>query len=647
MSTNEIANETSTASCVMLGTAGHIDHGKSTLIRALTGTDPDRLAEEKERGITIQLGFARLDLPDGRRMGVVDVPGHERFVRQMIAGATGIDLALLCIAADDGIMPQTVEHLAVLQLLGVPSCVVALTKTDLVDDEWIALVADEVREALRDTPYAGADIVPVSSKTGSGLDELKAALARNAARCTRARGSAARMPVDRAFSIKGAGTVVTGTLWDGSVRVDDELELLPRGIRCRVRSIQMHGADAACAQAGNRVALNLGGLKTSDVRAGDFLAAPGAAHASDRFDAQITYLGLGRGADKPLETGTRVHVAHGTREVTGRVLFMNGRQALGVKESALAQIRLDAPLPVSHGARFVIRSYSPVAVIAGGSVIADSPRRRTTLAPVEQDLLEALRDEDIPRACKAALALQHHAATPRRIASDAGIATPLLDEGLRALAARSDTATLADGAALAAKSTLARDLSALENALLRFHAEHPLQTGISKAALHAQSFARMEDVCFDALVAEAERTRRAVHTGGLISHPQAAGGARAAEEQARADLLQAFAREGAAPAAADDVVARSGVDAALGKKALHALEKEGSIVRVDKTLCFAKSAYDAFERSVRALLERTGSATASELKDAMGTSRKYAMPLLEFMDERGVTVRDGDTRRLR
>ena len=349
------------APSLILGTAGHIDHGKSTLIRALTGTDPDRLAEEKRRGITIELGFAQLALPDGRTMGVVDVPGHERFVRQMIAGATGIDVALLCIAADDGVMPQTVEHLHVLELLGVRTMVVALTKSDLVDAEWAEFMRDEIRARLAETPYASAPIIPVSANDGTGLDELKQAISDacgNTASVHDADGASARLPIDRAFTIKGSGTVVTGTLWSGTVSVDDELELLPVGRRVRVRSVQEHGASVQTAAAGSRTALNLAGVGTDEVRPGMFLATPGAIEPTDRFDAWFTYLGSARN-DNPFASGTSVRVAHGTSEVPGRVLLMDGASKLEPGAAALVQVRLEEPLPLARGDRFVARTFSP------------------------------------------------------------------------------------------------------------------------------------------------------------------------------------------------------------------------------------------------------------------------------------------------
>lgn len=635
---------------LVLGTAGHIDHGKSSLIQALTGTDPDRLAEEKQRGITIQLGFAQLELPDGRTMGVVDVPGHERFVRQMIAGATGIDLALLCIAADDGIMPQTTEHLAVLELLGVPDCIVALTKIDLVDDDWVAFMHDEIAQALEETPYAGAPIVPVSSRDGRGLDELRAVIAQRAGQTARNRDDdTARMPIDRVFTIKGTGTVVTGTLWNGTVHVDDELEVLPSGARSRVRSIQMHGADVAQAASGNRVALNLSAFKTSDLHAGDFLATPGSVTPTDRFDAWLTYLGTGDASDKPLKTGARVHVAHGTKEVTGRVLFMNGRTELDVRQKAFAQIRLDEPLPASTGDRFVVRSYSPVHVIGGGQVLANHPRRRTTLDAAGETLLAALRDGDAALVCETALGAQAHVNSVEGIAADAGVDARLVRDGLMALVDAKKALALGDvqNACLATRTVLARDLSAVENALLGFHARNPLQIGIPKAALHAQSFARMDDACFDALLAEAARTGRIVFAEGLVSHPSAAGGAKAAEDQAGKEILAALVAAGRTPKPIDDVLADCKADAQLCKRALGVLERAGQVVAADKTLYFAREVYDALEADVRAYLEAHGAAAATDLKDAMGVSRKFAMPLLELMDARGVTVRDGDARRLR
>ncbi len=360
---------------LIIGTAGHIDHGKSTLIKALTGTDPDRLAEEKKRGITIELGFAQLLLPDGTIAGIVDVPGHEKFIRQMIAGATGIDIALVCVAADDGIMPQTREHLAVLELLGVTTCVVALTKCDLVDSEWLELVKEEITAELASSSFNEAPIVAVSAREGWGLDELKEVLSKSVATSpTPNLTGPVRMPVDRVFTIKGAGTVVTGTLWQGTVRPDDELELLPKGISARIRSIQVHDKEVEHSSAGTRTALNLANLSTKEIRPGDFLITPQTLNSSDRFDARFTYLPL-LSAQKPLISGTSVRIAHGTRETMGRILLMDNQTSLEPRQTAFAQIRLNEPLPLSHGDHFIVRLLSPARVIGGGVVLNGAPQK--------------------------------------------------------------------------------------------------------------------------------------------------------------------------------------------------------------------------------------------------------------------------------
>ncbi len=634
---------------LVLGTAGHIDHGKSSLVMALTGTDPDRLAEEKQRGITIELGFARLPLPDGTTLGVVDVPGHERFVRQMIAGSTGIDMALLCIAADDGIMPQTTEHLAVLELLHIPTLVVALTKTDLVDDEWVDFMADEVRARLASGPYRDADIVPVSSRTGEGLDELKDALSRAARTTKRANASTtARLPIDRVFTIKGAGTVVTGTLWSGVVSVGDELEVLPEGTLTRVRSIQIHGESVEEAHEGHRVALNLNGLSTDDVRPGDFLATPHTVEATDRFDADLTYLGA-PDSEKPLESGTRVHVSHGTREVTGRVLFMGETNSLSKGQRSYVQVRLDEPLPVSWKDRFIIRSYSPVHVIGGGVVLRAHPKRSTSLDAAKEALLDALRENDAVGAAAAAFGLEKAPVTARELASFAGCTEKEAIAALDGLSKQRkatplDSGTTGSNPYYTTARYLQKIRSSIENSLLAFHNENPDSTGISKEALRKIVAPRVDAACFDSLLNDAASHGKAVVSGGEVSHPQAGAGAQAREKEAANALLSALNDAGANPPALADLFASCSIDPALGRKAIGSLEKAGSAQRVTKELCFARAALDRFESAVCAYLEEHGEASAAELKDAMQTSRKYAIPLLEYFDDKGVTRRSGDVR---
>ena len=668
---------------LVLGTAGHIDHGKSALVEALTGVNPDRLEEERRRGITIELGFARLDLPDGSYLGVVDVPGHERFVRQMIAGASGIDLALLCIAADDGIMPQTREHLAVLQLLGIRDCVVALTKCDLVDEEWAQMVAEEIREGLAATPYAQADIVPVSARTGQGLDELRAVLARHA-RALRAESKEGpvRLPIDRVFTIRGAGTVVTGTLWQGEVRPEDELEVLPSHLLARVRSVQVHDQEVACSAAGNRTALNLANLKTEEVRPGDFLCTPGTLDVSDRFDANFSYLPT-VSSRKPFESGARVHVAHGTREVTGRVLLMDGRETLEPQETEYAQIRLDEPLPISRGDHFVVRSYSPVHVIGGGVVLNSHPRRRTNLKPADQALLDALAKEDELAMCQAAVDSFDVPASVQDVARITGLSPARIDEllapGEGAAAASGEAGDAAGGAAggetggaaggvakgkakqkpkgpqylrleegdqvfYAKPSVVQKHLMTIENLLLDFHAKNPTATGISEGALRQMYPHRMDEACFDALLDRAAEQGKVVLDKGQVSHPQAGAGARKLEEQTAQTLLSILQSHGTTPPELPELFREAGTDERRGSKALLALEEKGLVERVGKTWCFTREALDELWSAAKSCLEERGQASAAELKEAMGTSRKYAIPLLEHFDDEGKTLRQGDVR---
>lgn len=634
---------------LVLGTAGHIDHGKSALVLALTGTDPDRLAEEKRRGITIKLGFAQLELPNGRTMGVVDVPGHERFVRQMIAGATGIDVALLVIAADDGVMPQTVEHLAVLQTLGVRSLVVALTKADLVDDDWIEFVAEEVAGFLADSPYEGAPIVAVSSKTGRGLDELKAAIQQASEHATRlSRGTAARLPVDRVFTIKGSGTVVTGTLWGGTVAPGDTLLALPEGSSYRVRNVQIHGEPAERAQAGNRVAINLADASTDDVKAGDFLCTPGSVHLTDRFDCTFTYLDTAK-RNKPLETGVRLHVAHGTREVLGRILFCDGLKQISPGETTYAQVRLEDELPVCAGDHFVVRTYSPVQVAGGGKVLLAHPRRRTNLDPAMRALLEAADAGDLGHAAAVAASVQPMPTTAQQIARLVGMEMPLAAQSLEQAVQSSDLVALGDkgdGRYYATQPVLRKLAGAVDRALIGFHSDNPTEAGMSKDSLRRACFPNMDGPCFDALIARLASSGAVAAHGGLVGHPSAQGSAQQALDNATDALAALLAKQGMTPEALPNLAEKAGLTKQMASKAMGALVDAGRAYRASSELFFDAPAIAGAKDAIAAHLRAGGPGTASALKEVMGTSRKFAMPLLERFDAEGFTRRSGDERSL-
>lgn len=631
---------------LVLGTAGHIDHGKSSLIKALTGTDPDRLKEEKDRGITIELGFARLELPSGRSMGVVDVPGHEKFVRQMVAGATGVDVVLLVVAADDGVMPQTREHLAIIDLLGVERGVVALTKADLVDEDWVELVRADVEQLLEGTGIAGSPIVAVSSRSGQGLDELRSVLDQIGELAPSKHADLPmRLPVDRVFTISGAGTVVTGTMWSGSAAKDDPVELYPSGLEGRVRGVQVHGESVEKASAGQRVAMNIAGVERDQVSRGDIIAAPGTLTTTDRFDCRFTYLGL-PGSDRPFESGTRVHVHHGTREVLGRVLFMDGVEALAPGGSVLAQVRLEEQLAPRYDDRFVVRSYSPVYTIGGGIVLDTLPPRRTTLKPHERELLEALLAHDLSSASVGLLASRALPMTSAQVAAALGVPRPrVADELNKAGLARVKVGT---ETAFITPEALDGLVAHIESELLSFHDADPKATGIASAALRDRVERRLDARAFDAVVAIAVERGGAIAEKGQVRHPKAAVSALAAEAEASAKLKAMLVAQGLSPQLVSELAASSGIEVPLVRKALAVLVSDGEAVRATSELHFSAGAITQARSSLEAALRKAPDGmTTADLKEALGVSRKFAVPLLEYFDNAGVTKRNGDLRVLR
>ncbi len=634
------------APSLVLGTAGHIDHGKSTLVKALTGTDPDRLKEEKDRGITIELGFARLELPSGRFMGVVDVPGHEKFVRQMVAGATGIDVVLFVIAADDGVMPQTREHLAILDLLGVENGVVALTKADLVDSDWIELVSADIRELLVGTGLEGAPIVPVSSRTRQGIDELLGVLDEVATDApSRHANLPMRLPVDRVFTIAGAGTVVTGTMWSGSAAKDDPVEIYPERIEGRVRGVQVHSASVERAHAGQRVAMNVAGIERDQISRGDIIAAPGTLTVTDRFDARFTYLGL-PGDERPFETGSRVHVNHGTREVLARVLLMDGVSSLAVGQSALAQVRLEEPIAPRYDDRFIVRSYSPVFTIGGGVVLDALPPRRTNLKEHERELLDALLAHDLSSASVGLLAARALPMSSAEVAAALGVARPQVADELNK--AKLERLKVGTDTAFITSEALEGLVAGIERELLAFHAADPSATGIATSALRDRIDRRLAPKAFDAVLTVAVERRVAFTEKGQVRHPKAGVSALAAEADAQAKLLPLLRKQGLSPDNVAELASKVGIDPGLARKVLGRLATNGDIVRVSSELHFSAQAMaEAKARLVTYLEAHPEGAPASELRAVLDVSRKYALPVLEYFDAHGVTKREENLRTLR
>jgi selenocysteine-specific elongation factor len=628
-----------------MGTAGHIDHGKTQLIRALTGIDTDRLKEEKERGITIDLGFAHLTCADGTEVGVIDVPGHERFVRNMLAGVGGIDLVMLVIAADEGVMPQTREHLAICQLLRIKEGLVALTKADLVDEDWLELVSEDTREFLRGTFLEGKPIVPVSAKTGAGVDALKDALQTLVARVPpkHAEGKF-RLPVDRVFTIRGFGTVVTGTLFSGTIRIEERIEIYPRGIAARVRGLQVHNASVAEAVAGQRTALNLQGIDKVELERGDVLGRPGEYAPTFMLDAELQHLS---DAPRPLRHRARVRLHLGTSEIMGRVILLD-RDELAPGEKAYVQFRLEAPAIALPRDRFVIRSYSPVRTIGGGMLLdAQASKHRrgdAALAPHFRLLAEGSPEEVVAHHLRQAAHQGLHLAEflPR---------TELSASQLREVATtlhRSGTGRAVHGDVgwylhTEALGTLTKEL---QRHLEAFHRQNPLRPNLAVEELRAKVRGLSERVCLLALeelrqhgavAVERDRVRLATHQVAL--------------DDARERLLNALEAEfmaaGYQPPRVEEVFAKLSVGHGQDKALLQVLLDQGRAVRLKDNVVFHRANLAKAQSALVQYLHDHHDITPIEFKDLLGVSRKYAIPLLEYFDSQKVTIRVGDKRVLR
>ncbi len=618
------------AGFAVIGTAGHVDHGKTTLVRALTGVDTDRLPEEKRRGISIDLGFASLALPSGRRAAIVDVPGHERFVKNMVAGATGIDCCLLVVAADEGVMPQTREHLDIVGLLGVTHGAVALTKADRVEPDWLDLIRSDLADALAGTFLAEAPVVVSDAVTGRGLAEVAAVLDQVLeAVPTRSAAGAMRMAVDRVFSVAGFGTVVTGTLAAGSVAIDDRLELMPAGRAVRVRGLQVHGAAVERAHAGQRTAINLAGVDRGEVRRGDVVATPGGVAAARVLAVSLALLGR---AEKALPTGARVHLHVGTAESVSRVVLLEGEE-LAPGQQGYALLYPVAPLAVAAGDRFVIRRISPVTTIGGGTVLDVGRRYRRHEAKGLAAL--AVRERGDPRELvRAALAGELPA-----------VAAPDAVAHVRALVAAGEVVPIGDGL-WQEKAAFERLAARVARALAAYHARFPLRLGMPKEELRRSLWPALDPRASNdltealrgvgVLAVEGERVAAA---GWRVSPPPALAGA---ADRLVADLEGA----GLAPPQLGTALQAAGVPAADADELLRWLVDSGRIVRVADDLIFARAPLDAAVDRVRARLAGGATITMAELRDLLGITRKHSVPLGEWMDRVHITRRQGDVRRL-
>lgn len=641
---------------VVVGTAGHVDHGKSALIEALTGKNPDRLEVERRRGMTTELGFGELELPSGKLVGLVDVPGHAHYLRAMVQGATGVGVALLVVSAVEGVMPQTREHVRVLELLGVTRMVVALTMRDLADHEIAALAELDVEAFLDGTVFAGASIVPVSSKTGEGLDELLTTLDNTVCSCwsehleaTAGSGAAPRLPIDRCFSIRGTGTVVTGTLHDGPVSVGDELVALPSQTRCRVRGVQVHG-DTQCAVPGQRVALNLVGDGVAGLKRGEMLGVEGRVGQTLRFLMQLTYVGRDGVRAGVLASGTRVHVMAGTAEVLGRIMLLDDEPPIAVGETRVVQVRLERPLPLRAGDHAVILSYSPISLLGGGRVLLSRCRRARVLSAGERALYAALESGDVADGVHAWLALQTLPVAAAGVAAALDLVTGEVEIVLRGLVDQAAVCELAAGGAVlyADASALDAAMDVLAAALSSMHAAAPKEIGFTSGAVaHAAWPGAGNDVAM-ALIAEGCARGVCAVDGAEVFDPHSAAAAIRVVREAGQRIVALLDEAGLNAPTLPEVSEQLQLDRDTMTRALRELSLNHSIVKVERDVALSAAAEAHAREVVATAIEAAGgAATTSVLREALGVSRKRTISILEHLDAVRFTVLDKESGGLR
>lgn len=636
---------------VVVGTAGHVDHGKSALIEALTGKNPDRLEVERRRGMTTELGFGELVLPSGKLVGLVDVPGHAHYLRAMVQGATGVDVALLVVSAVEGVMPQTREHVRVLELLGVTHMVVALTMRDLADDETAELAELDLMDFLGDTVFANAPVVPVSSRTGAGIEDVRLALdtaidsflADAASRPVRP-CLAPRLPIDRCFTIKGSGTVVTGTLHDAPVAVGDELVSSPAGVRCRVRAIQVHG-DTPRALPGQRVALNIVGDGAGDLPRGEVLCGSGAEGSTLRLIARFTYLGREGAKPVPFESGTRVHVMVGTAEVLGRIMLMEGAGPIAPGETRTVQIRLKERLPVRSGDGLIVLAFSPVVLIGGGCVLLSRCRRSRDLSAEEVSLLRALDAGARAAAIAAWLGLQRlpvPAAVAARALDLSGVEVARL---LHAAVASGDAVALhperSTEELYAAPAVLDAALAALADTLVAMHKAAPKQTGFTPGEVAHVAWPKAGEDVASALILEGCARGICAQEGSEVYDPHSAAAAIRVVREAGRRIAALLDEAGLDAPTLPEVGQQLQLDRDTMTRALRELSLNRSIVKVERDVALSAAAEAQAREVVAAAIEAAGGAvTTSVLREALGVSRKRAISILEHLDAVRFTTLD-------
>jgi selenocysteine-specific elongation factor len=631
---------------IILGTAGHIDHGKTSLIKAITGTDTDRLKEEKERGITIELGFASLDLPSGEHLGIVDVPGHEKFVKNMVAGATGIDIVMMVIAADEGVMPQTREHMEICTLLGIQHGLIAMTKTDMVDEEWMELALEDIREFSQGTFLEDSPILPVSSVSGQGIPDLVKTLDEIAGQLPSKRPSNLfRLPIDRVFTMKGFGTVITGSLVSGKISVGDTIMIYPSGITSKVRGIQVHNLSAKSAESGMRTAINFQGLEKAAVNRGEVLSTPGSLVNSYMVDVSFHYLSSNQ---KPLKNRNLVRFHTGTSEVMGYLMLLE-QDELPPGQTAFAQLRLDAPVAIVRADRFVVRSYSPVRTIGGGHVLNPAPQKHKRL---KAEVIEKLRDltSDDPD-----VVISYHIEQSGYGGvsfSHLKIMTNLPDKQLETqlqhlLSQKKIIQTDKDNRIFIHQTTFETLKEKFTENLNDYHKANPLKAGMPKEELKSK-FPLLTDVkLFNQVINQMIKSKQIVQEENTVRLE----GHRISLGQDQADVRQKITRiyrnGGLQPPYFRDVVKGLEADPKHVQDVMMLLVEEGQIVKTKDDLYFDARAVADLKSRLVDFLKTNGEITTPQFKEMTGVSRKYVIPLIEYFDAKNVTLRVGDSRKLR
>ncbi len=615
---------------VILGTAGHIDHGKSSLVKALTGIDPDRLKEEKERGITIDLGFAYLNYPDGLTIGIVDVPGHERLVRNMLAGAAGIDMVLFVIAADEGIMPQSKEHLAICNLLRIKSGLIALNKADLVEPDWLELVKGEIKDFVKGSFLEGADIIPVSAKTGLNIELLKEKIKEIALRIPKKpSGGAFRLPIDRVFTLRGFGTVVTGTAISGSVKLDEQVEILPSGLKTRIRNIQSHGKPVTEGVAGQRLALNLQGIEKEELERGDVVARPDTFRPTRLLNVKIELLGN----SPPLKNRSLVHLHIWTSEAIARLILFD-RDELKPGTGCFAQLRLDRDIVTSAEDRFVIRRISPLDTIGGGMVLDPYPSRKRYPELIDDlSLLEkAALDEKI------SLKIKRSKGFPKKeLYGWINREFREIEDAVKLLKEKGEIVEI-DGL-LFHKASIEELKKKFIETLKEFHNKNPLKPGIQKEEL--RTVFGIEQKVFDYMI---EKTPEIIRDGEYLRLKEFK--TKGVDPSLKERILKEIKKGAFQPPLKEELAEIINIDSRKLDDILRLLNQEGLLERINDSFYLSKESHVELFRRLKEFFSKKKEMTVADFRDLLQTTRKYAIPLLEYLDSRKVTMRVGDVRKL-